>query len=367
MATAEELEIQAKRAKFGKNKSMSVCVGNVEEFERKRKSLQSRSFIGERTVEDAMTLGGGATIATAVDQLGLDILMGFRRKVFGILFLQGLVIWGVASGIARIPFLVNRNFLSFSKMKTAQTEFYIDGGIFFAVCLMLMVTIGIAAYHRYRFPHNLIGTCIFTVQIGIVVALLGGINCFYGMAMVVGCIGLVAIPSCVRFNNKVIEVFPVSVCVAILTIPIGTLGWLYIVPHIHALWVFLPIVLNMFAMSWIGYEMDWICSRLNPDEWMLPVVLVWVELVVILIITFVVVSGAAEGGTGGSGNSRCGVTAGKLCIGSCTVLYLGGKCWIYDDGSSSKRNHKMALEEKQAEEDLKDEPSAPKQEEMMEV
>lgn len=320
---------------------------------------RGRRTFGSRTLRDAMTLGGTEKIPDAVDQLGLEILIGFRRKVFGVLILQALAVLGIAALVARIPFLVDRNFMVMSKRNTNSSEFYVDAGIFCAIVVLLFISIGLSAYFRYKFPANAICTSVFTVLIAIVVALLGGVNCFYGMALVVGCIVLIGAPSCVRYKDKVIEVFPVSVFVAFLTVPVGIVGWQFLAPQIHALWVITPILLNVVGMVWLGYEMDWICSRLNPDEWLLPVVLVWVEFLIVILITFLVATGANGNGgsSGGSAMCRC------RCY-HCFALYPSCNCWIYQDGSSSKTNYYENVDKFRAKDVAQEAAEAPRQENM---
>jgi len=193
----------------------------------------------------------------------------------------------------------------------------------------------------------------FTVFVSAALGVVSGPNVIYGVAVAFTSIMLVAIPSCVLTKEKMIEVFPVAVAVACVTFVGGVVAWRVILPDAHPAWAIVTLLLNCLGVIWLGFEMDWICARLNPDEWLLPVCLVWAEiLTVILMSIFAAAGGDMEFYEG------CGTGA---------VLYMHCDCWVYDNGDSSKRLYYQNLQkfEKSAEEvDEEGGEKAPQQEVM---
>mmetsp|Transcript_84588 Transcript_84588/g.213346 ORF Transcript_84588/g.213346 Transcript_84588/m.213346 type:complete len:370 (+) Transcript_84588:117-1226(+) len=298
-----------------------------DELEKKKdvlKAHQQHGTLEARTVSDAVTGGGKASNPDAADQLGLDILAGFRRKVFAILLLQCAVIWGLAAGIARIPFIKDRNMLDYSKEKR---EFYMDCGIAGGVFVLSVISLAVVSRYRYRWSRSLIALSIFTVIISTFLGIVCGPNILLGLALALGGTFLVALPTCVRFKDRMIEVFPVAMLVAVSMLIIGFGGWLTVTPHIEARWAAPCLLLNAVGMMWLGYEMDWICSRLNPDEYLLPICLVWSEiLTTVVVVTVMVMASDYSSCQPGDCLSGCGT-------------YCHCDCWLYANGDSSKKQH----------------------------
>lgn len=281
----------------------------------------------------AEVLGGRTYNPDAVQQLGMDILMGFRRKAFVLLTLQSLVVWGLASCIARIPMLVDREFLVLTK--EPKQELYMDAGILAVAFFMTIVSLAATYCVRYRFPANMACLSVFTVLLSLFLALIGGTNCFYGLALAVGCEIAIAVPSCLRFKGRTVEVFPVATVVSLVMLPTGFFGWQVLAPEIHSAWVVISLVLNFFGTVWLGYEMDWMCARLKPDEYLMPIVLVWVEILAVVAIAFICMMGGQ-------------MQDGGSCSGGCNapvVIYWRCDCWIYDGGESSRKAYYRKLEE----------------------
>jgi len=303
-----------------------------DELEKKKdvlKAHQQHGTLEARTVSDAVTGGGKASNPDAADQLGLDILAGFRRKVFAILLLQCAVIWGLAAGIARIPFIKDRNMLDYSKEKR---EFYMDCGIAGGVFVLSVISLAVVSRYRYRWSRSLIALSIFTVIISTFLGIVCGPNILLGLALALGGTFLVALPTCVRFKDRMIEVLPVAMIVAVLVLVVGIVGWLTIAPEIDAMWVVPSLLLNCIGMVWLGYEMDWICSRLNPDEFLLPICLVWSE---ILTVTLVMILMVMAGDTAACEPGGCSTG---------TFIYCHCDCWLYADGDSSRKQYYRNLQ-----------------------
>merc|ERR1719401_51442 len=102
-------------------------------------------------------------------------------------------------------------------------------------------------------------------------ALVCGTNIYLGMMLAMGGVVSVALPACIRFQDRMIEVLPVSMFTSLGVLIAGIVGWLTVAPEIEWIWVVPTLLVNCMGMVWLGYEMDWICSRLNPDEYLLPI------------------------------------------------------------------------------------------------
>jgi len=320
-----------------------------EELEKKKDILtkyEEKGTLDARTVTDAVTGGGKASNPDAVDQLGLDILVGFRRKVFGLLILQVAVIWGLAAGISRIPFIKDHGFLE--SYKTAN-ELYVDGAISAGVFVLAIIALGVLARYRYDWSKSLFALSIFTVIISTSLGIVCGPNIYLGVGLALGGTVLVAIPSCIRFKTVMVEVFPVAMFSAVLILIVGIVGWLMIAPEIQAIWVVPALILNCCGMVWLGFEMDWICSRLNPDEFLLPICLVWAELLTTLCIAILI--------------AMAGDTLACETGGCCSGVYYYGHCdcWLYDNGDSSRKQYYRNLQKFQAQ---KEDSAAPAQQTM---
>jgi len=303
-----------------------------DELEKKKDVLKAHQIQGTldaRTVSDAVTGGGRSSNPTAADQLGLDILAGFRRKVFGLLIVQSAVIWGLAAAIARIPVILDRNMLDYDKEKK---EFYQDCGIAAGVFILAIIALAFVARYRWRWSQSLIALSMFTVIMSTFLGIVCGPNILLGMGLALGGTLLVALPSCVRFKDRMIEVLPVAMVVAVIVVAAGIVGWLMIAPEIQAIWVIPTLLLNAIGMVWLGYQMDWICSRLNPDEFLLPICLVWSE---ILTVTLVMILMVMAGDTAACEPGGCSTG---------TFIYCHCDCWLYADGDSSRKQYYRNLQ-----------------------
>merc|ERR1719183_1563212 len=86
-------------------------------------------------------------------------------------------------------------------------------------------------------------------------------------------------------------------------------------------------------MMWVAYGVDCSCARLNPDEFLLPVILVWSEVLTLVLIAVLGVIGVGEGACN---NSDC------VGVG---VPYLLCDWWILAGGDTPKRRHLKKVEE----------------------
>lgn len=274
----------------------------------------------------------------SADQLGLDILAGFRRKVFAILLSQALVIWGLAVAVAKIPLVDDRDLLASAK-KTP--EYTTDCIIVGAAWVLAVACLCVVSRVRYSWPCNMAALSIFTVVISIALGLMGGSNVFYGMGLAFGAILGIALPSCVSCGGKMIEIFPVSMVMSVVVFAIGIVLWLTAFDDISGAWVIPVLLLNSVGMMWVGYGMDCSCARLNPDEYLLPVILVWSEVLTLALIALLGVIGVGDGACNNSD-----------CFGA-GLPYMLCDWWIYAGGDTPKRRMLKKLEASQ--------PPAPKQ------
>jgi len=193
--------------------------------------------------------------------------------------------------------------------------------------LAAMSALAVLAHCRYRWPRNLLALSVFTLLISNALALTCGPNVIFGLALATGAMILVAVPACIRLKDKMIEVMFAALIAAPLMLIMGIAGWLTIAPHIHARWVLPTLLLNAAGVVWLGYEMDWICSRLNPDEFLLPICLVWSEIFTALfVVTLLFIAG---------NNSACNPDG---CFHT-SVIYCHCNCWLYESGDSSRKQY----------------------------
>jgi len=256
----------------------------------------------------------------SADQLGLDILAGFRRKMFGTLLIQSVLVLGVSWGWANIP--------AIKEMEIAYhgSNFDRDLGILSVLLLATLIALGFTAKNRYKHPKNLIYLAAFSIFLSIFLGSFIGSNVHLCLGLC--CVGvlLIAIPSCIKFNDKMIEVFPVSFFVVLITIIIGITWEITYNDFIYMHWTILSLVFSSLALLWFGWEIDRLCSTVEVDEFLLPVVILWCEFVVMLI---VLLSFAAVA----NGATQCGD-----CLVGCSYTTCHCDCFIHRDGRRGTRD-----------------------------
>jgi len=289
---------------------------------KKLEKLQQKGVVCERTVADYLAEQGKNPFA--VDQLGLDILVRFRRKMFALLIVQCGVTMGVAYLVANSPLVRDLEILYHPETFIRDAILCLASWAFSVISLCMVGAV------RYKSPQNIMALAIFTVFMSITLALMAGRNVHLGLLMVFLGLVFVGAVSCIKIRGKVIEIFPITiVCMVVVNVLVVLWAVLYAERTNMGLgYVVLVMVLNSVGLCWSGYEMDRLCSRLRVDEYMLPVVLLWAELLVTLLLLF-------------STESMC--QAAGNCEGNCYMWSYTTwhcDCWIYSDGSYGKDKYR---------------------------
>merc|ERR1712072_1581943 len=90
----------------------------------------------------------------------------------------------------------------------------------------------------------------------------------------------------------------------------------------------LVMLVNTLGLLWAGYKIDRLCSRLEVDEYMLPMILLWAELMVALLM---ILSVDAPINVSGECTDGCYMWS---------YTYWHCDCWIYSDGTYGKDKHR---------------------------
>lgn len=303
-------------------------------------ALTKSGMVAPQTIKDSVTKSGMAIKPGAVESLMISDIVAFRRKVFALLCMQGLGIWAISAVVARLGFIQELGLLSSSKDLEELKPDFIIVGISWLVTIICLTGL---AWSRYKWPLNMVMLAIFSTFAAISLALSFGPNVVFGMASATCCVLMIAIPSCIVINGKLCEVFPVSVFSSFVITVGVVVGWQVLAPEIGVGWVVASAIMNIVATVWLGYEIDWLCSRLNPDEFLLPLVLVWAEMIIAIAVTLILfvamVSGGGDAdGGGGGGCCTCGTGYPATCA------YMHCDCWLYGSGDSSARRRQQGPE-----------------------
>jgi len=280
--------------------------------------LKENNIVSDRTVADYLN-GAGMRNPEAVDQLGISVLCAFRRKIFALLSLQCLSVLVIAYLVANLGPVKDLQILYDSE--NLMRDCIICGVLW----VLAMVSLGGVAAVRYDFPKNFIALSIFTVMVSIAVAAFAGPNVHLGLGLVLVGLVLTGIVVTIPCGGKVLQVFPVTFAIMLVCNAMGiffmafwqTWGGTFI----HPMYVVLLMFLNSVGLCWAGHEIDRLCSRLKVDEYLLPIVLLWAEMLVALLLVFAIESMADAGG--------------DCCDGCHMWAYTTWHCdcCIYNDGS----------------------------------
>jgi len=267
----------------------------------------------------------GAPAVDAVDRMGLSVLLGFRRKMFALLIIQSTVVFLLSWVFANIPTVKNMRILY------SRETLYRDAAIVMALWVISMGLLCVLGAVRKTHPHNKVMLSIFTVFISLTFAAMAGPNVHLGMSIMLLGIVLVSILSSVKIGNKVMEVFPAAFIVMIFCNIIILIWMVKFNTFIHWGYVALLFVVNTVGLLWTGYQIDRLCSRLKVDEYMLPLILIWAQLMVAMFLMMSVQALAAQA---------------TDCSGGCYVWGHTGwncDCWVHDDGTHGKDKYRQVV------------------------
>jgi len=283
-------------------------------FVRCAQKQQEMGFVDSRTVAEMLSVRG--VNPYAVDQMSHDIIRRFRIKSLALVAMQNIASFIIAFVVERV--------VTPPKVRTeeAVVHNYKVALLWVATIAMLIVTSCV----RHRYPFNYICSVIFTLLVGSAIGCLTGpcaelaykssekldapqlyVLGFYIVGILV--FALMAILSPQRTaelregrREKRTDKVPL-ICLALLSAVI-TCTALVIFWSIHrfmpATWLAFIIVGTTLPLLWVGYAFNRLCSRLNPDEYFYPMILIWVDLFIV-IITLIICMMMFCGGGGDSG------------------------------------------------------------------
>jgi len=308
---------------------------------------QDMGLISSRTGADAVT--GEGTNPFAVSAMGTRILMRFRQKAMLTIILQSIFINAIA-------FMVDREIMF------ELPAFH--WAIYLGTWLVPIIILFFVNMFRYKSPINFILLGTFSVVIGITFGLLQvpmerytmtfttdrtrnwSPQC-YGMAGHTIALIILSLITCIPHGSRgMVKMAPVAILIAFVTDIAGilayTTNWNYIGPPVF---VIIAILMNTLSLAWIGYQMDMLTMRLQVDEFLYPVILLWCEVFIVLFLVMAFLIGIlmlmmGEGG-GGEGAGFCD-GCGYGCYGVYCDCYYGGSGSANkarnDDGTNSQED-----------------------------
>merc|ERR1711920_384645 len=103
-----------------------------------------------RTMADYLTCGKNVN-PYAADQMGLDALAGFRRKVFALICVQAIGVWACAAAISRAPIIEDQQLLNIDK---PRKDLAMDAAFVAVFWVLAIASLCLTAYVRYSWPKN---------------------------------------------------------------------------------------------------------------------------------------------------------------------------------------------------------------------
>jgi len=303
--------------------------------------LRNRNLVSAKTAADAFPVRGANPFA--IDQLGMEVMKGFRLKSFSLMVLQCICVLGL--GI-----LVDESI-------PADAH---PGNDFYAAFLVFSIAfLFLTSYHRHKYPINYILEAFFTLFIGVSLGLstqpllsaqesgwpgssTGEKPAIYAFGFYTVGLTLIALMSLISTpKGHLVKCFPCSLIAVLLVIT------LFLVTHeltkfCPVSWLLLMIIIVSICLVWVGIECDRLASKLCLDEFLLPVILVWADLFVLVGVCFLICLLIACGSMGDGG-------PGGYCWG------CHGLCYPWT-GADQRRQQQNAVE---GEHTIEDAPEAP--------
>lgn len=271
------------------------------------------------------------TSGSAVNRLGLDVLRGFRMKAFILIAVQSVTTLVIA---ATVEFGVS----------AARPRRWINAA-FGALCSLTVVALVGVAIVRHRYPWNYIGELIFTIFLGTTFGFMtdplhlaeeryahssAGVARpqVYFLAFYTAGLIIIALLSLAQFpgSKRMMKCLPCAGIAVVLVDTFMVTVWA-LVDFCPLQWLLLMMFVVTCTLLWVGIENDRLAAKLNPDEYLLPVILIWADLFMIFAGALVVCFCAQE---------LC-CQAIEVATGSPCICDGGGwcDCWLYGRPATS--------------------------------
>jgi len=257
-------------------------------MEQVRSDRVGSHLVSSQMVADAIVVGANPF---AVSQLGVGLIKNFRIKSLALIVMQVITVLFI--GVV----------LDMGVTDDKHPGTYFVGGL----CAFLIIVLFIMAGVRHVYPLNYFGMLLFTLVAGCCLGLSSkpmvraqeiccpnyekaqkpGIYAFGFYAVGLCILAVLAIASAPG-GKRVLKVLPCAF-VAMLCVNV-----LFFVTHsvnqfMPRNWLILADIVVSLCILWVGFECDRLAQKLKVDEYLLPVILVWADLLVLLAVTLAVI------------------------------------------------------------------------------
>eukprot|EP00928_Gymnodinium_smaydae_P021167 TRINITY_DN18239_c0_g6_i1.p1 TRINITY_DN18239_c0_g6~~TRINITY_DN18239_c0_g6_i1.p1 ORF type:complete len:422 (-),score=36.54 TRINITY_DN18239_c0_g6_i1:258-1463(-) len=234
---------------------------------------KEKGLIDSRTVADALVNEGINPFS--VQELGAHVLLGFRRKSLAIIIVQSIIVNVIAVIV--------------------DTSVALPG--FWGICVGLWMVpialLGVLFRVRYRYPWNWIILFLFTSTVGATFGMLRvpmqlliepgttlkSPQCYFLAAHTLALVIMYFLTCFAHLHKRVMRMLPAAAFAAVCTNVLGVTAYAV---HFHfvcpRLFVIIAVIMNTVVLLWVGRQMDKLGSRLQVDEYLLPVILLWSEI-----------------------------------------------------------------------------------------
>lgn len=267
--------------------------------------LRETNLASSELVADAMAIEGANPYAVA--SLGQGFVKNFRIKSFALICIQ----------VITVLFLGIIIDMGVSDDKHPGT--YFVGGL----CLLLVIVLLIVAGFRHFYPFNYFMEVIFTLVAGLCLGLSSkpmeraqevccpntdkaekpGIYAF-GFYVAGLCILSVICVLAAPGNKSVMKCLPCAFIADCFVVVLFGATWT-MTKFCPINWLMCMMFVVCMCILWVGFECDRLANKLKIDEYLMPVILVWADLLVMIAICLAIIALIMCAAMGG-GNVDCG-------------------------------------------------------------
>lgn len=306
-------------------------------------------------VADAFVVAGANPYA--VCELGMDVMLDFRKKSFILIVMQVIAVLSIGVMI---------DFSPMAEEKHPGT--YAVGGLCIVLVLVLLCVAGV----RHEYPLNYMVEVIFTLVAG---ACLGLSTKPMVRAQEICC------PNYAKADKPGLHAFAfytVGLCITAKLSTMSTEGrhmlkclpsafiamicvnFLFFVAHYMNKfcpfnWLVLMDLVVSLCLLWVGFECDRLALKLKVDEYLLPVILVWADLLVLVAVVLAVipmlVCSCMAGESGGDADCCSGSNS---TMNGCYGCDCSGGCiWVTNTDVRSQDVNRRQREAEEREEEYR--------------
>eukprot|EP00444_Apocalathium_aciculiferum_P001942 CAMPEP_0183410706 /NCGR_PEP_ID=MMETSP0370-20130417/19765_1 /TAXON_ID=268820 /ORGANISM="Peridinium aciculiferum, Strain PAER-2" /LENGTH=472 /DNA_ID=CAMNT_0025593581 /DNA_START=8 /DNA_END=1426 /DNA_ORIENTATION=- len=288
---------------------------------------QQTGVMGSRAAADALATPG--VNPYSIDQMGVDLLRRFRVKSFALISIQAISTLVIGVSVDAVLGKTNVGYAVLGVL----------------VALTVATLLGVTTI-RHKFPWNYIAECIFTIVAGCMLGCMSqplvvaqdmygwGMHQvekpqLYAMAFYIFGLLILSFGSLLSDRpGRLMRCLPLALIAACLTMVLFGVVWVQ-TKFCPGPWLAAMMCVVFVSLVWVGLECDWLTTKLNPDEYMQPVILVWADLLVVtFVFTVAAIVCCLAFGVGGA--DALPLPAHAFCYCDCS------HCYIYDEGRSTR-------------------------------